>query len=213
VFISGDDPIKFGLVTSLNRPGGNVTGVSLSLGVLGAKRLELLRELVPAINRIAFLVNSDSPNTEVETADVQDAARALGLRVQVLSVRRESEFAPVFATMAQSRPIALVTASDPFFVTQRRRIAELALQHRIPAIYTTRIWADAGGLSSYGTDLNAAHRQAGAYASQILKGANPGDLPVVQSDKFEFVINLKTAKALGIEVSHKLLALADSVIE
>jgi ABC-type uncharacterized transport system substrate-binding protein len=213
VFNVGDDPIKFGLVSSLNRPGGNITGVSLILGALGAKRLELLHELVPSAHRIAFLVNPDGPNMETEINDVTVAARAFALQIQVLHARRDADFDQVFAEMDRTRPIALVTASDPFFASRRTLIVAQTLKHRVPAIYTTRIWTAAGGLMSYGTDLTVAYRQAGAYVAQILKGANPGELPVVQSAKFEFVINTKTAKALGIEVSHKLLALADEVIE
>jgi putative ABC transport system substrate-binding protein len=213
VFISGDDPIKFAIVASLSRPSGNVTGVSLMIGALGAKRLELLRELIPTALTIAFLTNPNAPNAGPETSEVEEAARTLGRKILVLNAANESDFHTAFASLGPGAAGALVVGSDPFFASRRSQIVTLAARHGVPAIYTSRDWAVAGGLMSYGTNLADAYRQAGTYAGRILKGAKPADLPVVQSSKFEFVINLGTAKAFGLTVPPKLLALADEVIE
>jgi putative ABC transport system substrate-binding protein len=213
VFISGDDPIKFAVVASLSRPNGNVTGVSLMLGALGAKRLELLRELIPTAATIAFLTNPSAPNAEPETKEIDEAAHSLGRKILLLNAATESDFHTAFAKIGQGAAAALVVGSDPFFASRRSQIVTLVARHGVPAIYTSRDWAIAGGLMSYGTSLADAYRQAGVYAGRILKGEKPADLPVVQSSKFEFVINLGTAKAFGLTVPPNLLAIADEVIE
>jgi putative ABC transport system substrate-binding protein len=213
VFVVGADPVKTGLVASFNRPGGNVTGVSFFSNELAAKRLGLLHELLPQATVIAVLVNSSFPDAADQLRDVQEAARTLGLRIRVLNASTESEIDTGFATLAQQRADALVLAADPFFTARRKRIVALAARHAIPAIYDLREWTAAGGLISYGTDLADAFRQTGIYTGKILKGTKPADLPVMQSTKFELVINLKTAKELGLEIPPTLLARADEVIE
>jgi ABC-type uncharacterized transport system substrate-binding protein len=213
VFVVGADPVKTGLVANLNRPGGNVTGVSFFSNELAAKRLGLLHELLPQATVIAVLVNSSFPDAADQLRDVQEAARTLGLRIRVLNASTESEIDTGFATLAQQRADALVLAADPFFTARRKRIVALAARHAIPAIYDLREWTAAGGLISYGTDLADAFRQTGIYTGKILKGTKPADLPVMQSTKFELVINLKTTKALGLEIPPTLLARADEVIE
>jgi ABC-type uncharacterized transport system substrate-binding protein len=213
VFVSAGDPVAFGLVASLGRPGGNVTGASLINVSLGAKRLELLRELLPAATRIAMLINPDTPDSAPESQDVLAAARVLGREISIVQARTESEFEPAFAAVRQARAGALIVGADPFFTSQRAQLVALATRYAVPTIYYWRDFVDAGGLLSYGTSLADGYRQAGIYAGRVLKGAKPADLPVVQPTKFELVINLKTAKALGLEVSPTLLAIADEVIE
>jgi len=213
VFETGGDPVKAGLVASLNRPGGNMTGIMLLIGLLGAKRLELLRELVPAAAVIAVLVNPTNPVAEAETKDVQDAARALGRQTLVLNATVESDIDAAFATMVQQRVGALVAQADPFFTTRRNQFVELAARYAIPTIYPLREYVAAGGLISYGTSIREVFRQTGVYVGQVLKGAKPADLPVVQPTKFEFVLNLKTAKTLDLSVPLVMQMTADEVIE
>jgi len=213
LFVLGGDPIKLGVVASINRPEGQLTGVSFQLNVLAAKRIELLHEMVPTAEAIGLLFNPDNPNAESDTAAAEEAARALGLQTHVVHVRTEGEFDAAFASFVRERAAALFIGSDPLFVDRRDRLVALAASNRIPATYDRRELAEAGGLFSYGTNFADAHHQVGVYAGRILRGEKPGDLPVVQATKFELVINLKTAKMLGIEVPAKLLALADEVIE
>jgi putative ABC transport system substrate-binding protein len=213
VFTSGSDPVAAGFVSSLNRPGGNVTGVSLFVSVLEGKKLELLRELVPMAAVIGFLVNPNNPRADVDTADMQAAARALGKLLLILKADGEHDFDAVFTNLAQQRVDALVVHTEPFFLSRRDHLVELAARHSIPTIYGLREFAAAGGLISYGTKLSDSYRQVGIYTGRILKGEKPADLPVMQPTKFEFVINLKAAKALGLEVPTSLLARADEVIE
>jgi len=213
VFIMGADPVEFGLVTGLNRPGGNITGVyALNTAVVG-KRLELLHELVPATPVFALLANPSSAFTEVETKALHEAARVLGVELRVLNAAKESEIDTAFATLAKEHSVPLVVSSDTFFTDRSVRLVILAARHAIPAIYPYRTFADAGGLMSYGPDLADAYRQVGTYAGRILKGVKPTDLPIQQAVKVELVINLNTAKALGITFPLPLLGRADKVIE
>jgi putative ABC transport system substrate-binding protein len=213
VFVSGEDPVKFGLVGSLNRPGGNITGVSTFNAVLGSKRFELLHEIVPNAAVMALLVNPHFPSAGSETRETEAAARAVARKLIILDASTESEIDAAFETLVQQRIGALVVTGDPFFVSRRDKIVALTAQYALPTIYVQRDFVAAGGLIGYGTSLIDAYRQAGIYAGRILKGAKPADLPVMRPTKFELVINLKTAKALGLVVSEKLLAIADEVIE
>ena len=212
VFGVGEDPVKLGLVASLARPGGNLTGINFLGNEMAAKRLALLHELVPKAVRIAVLVNpANVPATESALRDIPDAARANGLQVHVLNASTSSEIEPAFATLVRDRADALYVAGDVFFTSRRVQFAMLAASHRIPATYPSREAVEAGGLMGYDTDRPDMYRQVGAYTGQILKGAKPADLPVLQSTKFQFVINLQTARSLGLEVPPTLLARADVI--
>jgi putative ABC transport system substrate-binding protein len=213
VFATGGDPVRDGLVASLNRPGGNVTGVSFITVELGAKQLGLLRELRPGAARIGVLVDPKWPLTEPFVSEVRAAASAMGQQIEVLYVSSDREIESAFTTFIQRGAGALHVGVGTFMTSQLERIVALAARHRIPAIYVLPDYVAAGGLMSYGASITDAYRQAGIYAGRILKGEKPGDLPVMLPTKFELVINLKTAKALGLEIPDKLLALADQVIE
>jgi putative ABC transport system substrate-binding protein len=214
VFVVSEDPVRLGLVASLARPSGNLTGINFFSGELTAKRLELLRELVPAATRVAVLVNpANAPNTETTLKEVEAAARAIGLQIQVLNASTIREINAAFATFARERPDALFVGIEPFFNGRRTQLVHLATRHAVPASYPARDFAEAGGLMSYGADIADVWRQVGSYAGLILKGAKPADLPVVQSSKFELVINTQTATMLGLDVPPMLLARADEVIE
>ena len=214
VFGVAEDPVKLGLVASLARPGGNATGINLLSAEIGAKRLGLLHDLVPKAVRIAVLVNPGSSSTaETTLRDIPEAARALGLQIQILQAGTSREIEAAFATLVRDRADALFVAPDGFFTSRRVQFATLATRHAIPATYPVRDFAEVGGLMSYGVNVTDTLRQLGVYAGRILKGAKPADLPVVQSTKFEFAINMQTARALGIEVPAQLLATVDEVIE
>jgi len=213
VFSSGNDPIEAGLVANLNRPGGNVTGASFFTTVLEAKRLELLHNVVPNVGVIALLVNPNNGNADVQVRDAQGASSRLGIQPIVLSASNESEIDTAFATLVRERARGLLVASDAFFFSRRDQLVALAARHAVPAIYQLREFAAAGGLMRYGTSVVEAYHEAGVYTGRILNGEKPADLPVIQSTKFELVINLKTAKALGVTVPPSLLAIADEVIE
>jgi putative tryptophan/tyrosine transport system substrate-binding protein len=213
VFAAADDPVKSGLVASLNRPGGNITGVTYLSSTLGAKRFELLRQLVPKATLIAMLVNPGRHDTEPERKDVQAAARAIGLQLITLDVSNDRDIETAFATLVQGGAGALLVGTGAYLNAKRETIIALAARYAIPAIYQFREEVVAGGLMSYGPSQSDAYHQAGIYAGRILKGEKPADLPVMQSTKFEFVINLKTAKVLGLEVQPTLLARADEIIE
>jgi len=213
VFISSTDPVKLGLVASFNKPGGNATGVSVLTSLMAAKRLELMRELVPKDAIIAALVNPSSPSAETQSKDLREAAQSIGQRLIMLSASTDSDIDAAFATLVQQRAAALVIDTDAFFYVRRDQFVALEARYRIPAIYAQREFIAAGGLISYGASIADANRQLGVYAGQILKGARPSDPPVLQPTKFELVINLKTAKALGVTVSNAMQLLADEVID
>jgi putative ABC transport system substrate-binding protein len=213
VFVSGGDPVKLGLVASFNRPGGNVTGVSFMGAELGAKQLGLLHELLPGAVRIAALVEPNFPLTEPFVSDVRAAALVIGKQIEVLDANTGRDIDTVFATLAQKPVDALLVGPTSMFHIRRVQLVTLAAYHRVPAIYALREFAEAGGLMSYGTSFTDAYRQVGIYAGRILKGEKPSDLPVMRSTKFEFVINLNTAKAFGLTVPPGVLAIADEVIE
>ena len=213
VFGVADDPVKLGLVASLARPGGNATGVNFFIIELGAKQLGLLRELVPAANRVGLLVNPSNPANESMTKDVTAAASAIGAQIDVVHARDSGEIEAAFAALVRNKVEALLVGADGLFFNRRVQVVTLATRYGIPSVYSLREYAEAGGLMSYGTSLTEVYRHVGVYAGRILKGAKPADLPVVQSTKFEFVINLPTACAFGIEIPPMLLARADEVIE
>jgi putative tryptophan/tyrosine transport system substrate-binding protein len=214
VFAVPDDPVRLGLVASLSRPGGNATGINFFVAELIAKRLELLRELVPTAVRVAVLVNPDDAEvTSVTLQDVEAAARAMGLQIQVVRASTIRGINAAFASFARERPDALFLGSDPFFVSRRMQLTHLASRHAIPTAYAVRDFPEAGGLMSYGTNVTDAWRQVGVYVGRILKGAKPADLPIVQAQKFELVINTQAATTLGLEVPASLLSRADEVIE
>src|SRR5262245_12333728 len=213
VFTTGDDPVKAGLIASLSRPGGNVTGGSVFTARLGAKRLALLHELIPAATTIAILLNPKNPDSEDEAKDVQEAARALGVEILVLHAGTENEIDAAFTKLVEQRIGALMLGADTFFTSQRARIATLSTYLRIPTADAVREFPVAGGLGRYGASLAGVYRQAGVYVGRILKGDKPADLPVLLPTAFEFVINLKTAKTLGLEIPPDVSARADEVIE
>ena len=213
VFGIGADPVKLGLVDSLNQPRRNLTGTSTLLTTLGPKQLELLHEMLPSAGKIAFLLNADNPNAQTDAPEIQAAADALGQRLEVLTASTDGDLEAAFTTMVERRAGALVVKPDPFFIARRERLVALAARHAMPAIYSLRVFAEAGGLVSYGITIADMNYQLGIYAGKILKGAKPADLPIQLGTKFELVINLKTAKALSLDVPFRLLQVADEVIE
>ena len=213
IFTIGGDPVTVGLVTSISRPSGNVTGLTLFSGTLFGKRLELLREVVPASGKIAVLVNPDNLNAETRLNDIQEAALAVGQRIVIVTASSERDFVTAFATVGQQEATALLVSDDPYFGSRRDQLIALTARHALPAIYSNREFAEAGGLMSYGTNYADVHRQAGIYTGQVLKGAKPADLPVMLPTKFELVVNLKTAKTVGVTIPTSLLLRADEVIE
>jgi putative tryptophan/tyrosine transport system substrate-binding protein len=213
VFTIGADPVRFGLVASLNRPGGHVTGVSLLSSVLGAKRVEILHEVVPKVSRIALLMNPSNPNATAEQEDAQAGAKKMGRETLVLNARNAGEIDTAFEELIRAKADAFITATDPILLDRREQIVSFAARHAIPAVYFVRQFAAAGGLLSYGPSISWMYRQAGEYIGQILKGANPAEMPVMQPTQFEFVLNLKTAKVLDLTIPPTLLSTADEVIE
>jgi putative tryptophan/tyrosine transport system substrate-binding protein len=213
VFLVPEDPVRLGLVASLARPGGNLTGVNLFTGELNAKRLEILREMMPGITRVAALVNPTNPATETTVRDVEAAARAMGLQIQVLNASTSREIDAAFASFSRERSDAVFVGLDVFLNSRRAQLVNLASRHALPAIYANRDFPEIGGLMSYGTNIAEAYRQIGVYTGRILKGAKPVELPVLQSNKIELVINHQTARMLGLTVPDKLLVAADEVIE
>jgi putative tryptophan/tyrosine transport system substrate-binding protein len=213
VFTTGDDPVRAGLVASLNRPGGNATGVSVYAARLGSKRLALLHEMVPSASPIAILVNPTNPDTEDEAKDIQDAAQGLGVQVFVVRASKADDLESAFTTLAQHEARAVIVGGDTFFTSRRSQISLSAARRSLPTMWVTRIEVEAGRLMSYGANIPNVYRQAGVYAGQILKGAKPANLPVQLPIKFDLVINLQTAKAIGLTVPDSLLARADEVIE
>ena len=213
VFVVGDDPVAFGLVASLNRPGANITGVMLLSTLLAAKRLELLRDLLPKASTIGVLINPTGNTAAGQQTDLETAARTMGQELRIVAASNEREIDAGFATLAQQHIDALVVATDPFYNSRRDQIVSLAARHAMPATYAFREFADAGGLITYGTSRSNAYRQAGTYVGRILKGERPADLPVLQPTSLELIVNLKTAKAMGLNVPPTLIARADEVIE
>jgi putative ABC transport system substrate-binding protein len=213
VFTAGDDPIKHGVVASLNRPGGNVTGIYNFISAIEAKRFGLLRETVPTIGSIAVLLNPNYLGFDVQLKDLQEAARAVGQQIGIFNASSEADIHDAFRAVARLPAAALLVGADPFFNGRREQLITLAAHYSIPAMYELREYVLAGGLMSYGTNLADAYRQVGNYAARVLKGDKPADLPVVQSSRFELVVNLKTAKALGVDIPPGVLAIADEVIE
>jgi putative ABC transport system substrate-binding protein len=213
IFVTGADPLKFGFVSSFNKPGGNITGIWMVLTALAEKRLQLLHDLLPKAELIGLLVNPSSPVADPQMREAQAAAQALGLRVTVLKAVTENDFEQVFASLAQQRADALFVSADPLFASKGARLVGLATQYAMPTIYEFREFVEAGGLMSYGTVLSDGYYRGGHYVGRVLKGMTPADLPVEKVDKFEFVINLTTAKALGLAIPDKSLATADEVIE
>ena len=213
VFAIGGDPIEQGLVTSFNRPGGNLTGITLLSSTLESKRIGLLRELMPKATTIGILLNTNSNTAERQLSDVQAAARVVSFQVQVLRVNVDQDLEPAFETAVGQRVAALAMTGSPFFDTRREKIIALAAHYRLPTMYSFREYVEAGGLMSYGNDPVDAYRQVGVYTGRVIKGATPSNLPVLQATKFEFVINQKTAKTLGLKFSDNLISLADEVIE
>jgi putative tryptophan/tyrosine transport system substrate-binding protein len=213
VFVIGEDPVEVGLVQTLNRPGGNVTGLSNFMNLLGAKRLELLTETVPNANALALLVNPKNPNAEPDTKTLQAAAQALGRRIEVLKAASEADLETAFAAITEQRLSALFVNIDSFFGARAGQLVALAARHRVPASYPLRVFVAAGGLMSYDANFAEAFRRAGVYAGRILKSEKPADLPVLQPTRFDLAINLKTARALGLDIPAKVLALANEVIE
>jgi putative ABC transport system substrate-binding protein len=213
VFVTGTDPVRIGLAASMNRPGGNRTGMSLITHTLDAKRMELIHELLPAATTVAVLLNPTNPSARTNETDIQKAASALGLQTRIISAASEKDIDAAFETLGRERPHALVVGADSVLHSLAEPIVKLAAKHMIPAIYEWREHAELGGLLSYGTKLGDTYRQVGVYAGRILKGAKPSDLPVLEPTKFELVINLKTAKALGITMPPTLIVRADEVIE
>ena len=213
VFVTGADPLKFGFVASFNKPGGNITGIWMVLTALAEKRLQLMHDLLPKAELIGLLINPTSPVAEPQKREAQAAAHVLGVKLTVLSAVTENDFDQVFASLAQQRADALFVSADPFFASKREHLVALAAQHAMPTTYEFREFVEAGGLMSYGTVLSDGFYKGGNYVGKVLKGTKPADLPVEQVDKFELVINLKTAKTLGLTVPDKLVALADEVIE
>ena len=213
VFITGGDPVGDGLVDSLSRPGGNITGVNFIVSELGTKRLELLRQLVPKAKTMGVLVNPNTAETEAERKDLLVAGGKIGQSLLIMDVGSGREIETAFAALVQRGVGAVLIGVGPFLTSHRQQLVDLAARSKVPVMYSLREFAAAGGLASYGASITEAHRQAGIYAGQILKGDKPGSLPVMRSTKFEFVLNLKTAKALGLEVSPSLIALADEAIE
>ena len=213
VFMVGQDPVKLGLVTSLSRPGGNATGVNLLISETESKRFDLLRQLAPTASVFAAFINPKNADAEVQSSAVTSAAHSIGQQIEIINASNELELKNAFARLVQDRIGGLILTADPFYVYRREQIIAAAAEHRIPGVYFLREFAESGGLASYGTSLADAYRQAGVYAGKILAGTKPADLPVIQPTKFELVINLKTAKALGLTIPPSLLAIADQVIE
>jgi putative ABC transport system substrate-binding protein len=213
VFVSGADPVRYGLVANLGRPGGNATGVTMFVGELSLKRLELLRELVPHVGLIGVLINHKSLEADAQSKNMQAAADSIRQKIRIVNAGSEEEFGPAFAKLSQSRVGALLIDNDPFYDSKRDKLVALAARYKIPTIYVWRDSVVAGGLVSYGASLVDSYRQVGNYAGKILNGSKPGDLPVLQPIKFELVINLKTAKALGLTIPQSLLGRADEIIQ